>query len=48
MLDDYRRIIARAAARPIPPVDLPPHLVDDGDRRLRALLHDVGVESAVF
>jgi glycosyltransferase involved in cell wall biosynthesis len=48
MLDDYRRIIARAAARPIPRVDLPPHLVDDGDRRLRALLHDVGVESAVF
>ena len=38
MLDDYRRIIERAVALPAPKPELPPHLVDDGAGRVRALL----------
>jgi glycosyltransferase involved in cell wall biosynthesis len=48
MLDDYRRLMARAATRPAPRVDLPPHLVDDGDHRLRAILDEVGVTAPVL
>jgi glycosyltransferase involved in cell wall biosynthesis len=43
MLEDYRRIIAQAAARESPAVPLPTHLVNDGDRVLREVLFDVGV-----
>jgi glycosyltransferase involved in cell wall biosynthesis len=43
MADDYRRLIPLAIGRPIPRPELPPHLVDDGDRRLRALLGPFGM-----
>jgi glycosyltransferase involved in cell wall biosynthesis len=43
MLDDYRRIIARAASCPIRRPPLPPHLVNDGDSRLRALLAEMAL-----
>jgi hypothetical protein len=43
MLDDYRAVIAAAAALPVPAPDLPAHLVNDGDDRLATLLEDFGV-----
>ncbi|CAN5860778.1 hypothetical protein BH24ACI5_BH24ACI5_27470 [soil metagenome] len=43
MLEDYRRVIARAIETPAPHPDLPPHLVDDGSARLRPLLEPFGI-----
>jgi glycosyltransferase involved in cell wall biosynthesis len=45
MADDYRRVIARAAAAapPAPATPLPDHLLDSADRTLRAVLNDIGV-----
>lgn len=44
MADDYRRLIARAAAAPAPaPVALPDHLLETGDGTLRAVMQAVGV-----
>jgi glycosyltransferase involved in cell wall biosynthesis len=42
-VEDYDRVIARALARPAPRADLPPHLIDNGDSRLRDLLGPFGV-----
>lgn len=39
---DYRRVIGIALARAAPRPELPPHLVNDGDRRLRDLLQPFG------
>ena len=38
MIADYHRVIARAQTMPVPAVDLPSHLRDDGARKLHALL----------
>jgi glycosyltransferase involved in cell wall biosynthesis len=44
MADDYRRLIARASAAPLPAhAPLPHHLLDAGDGTLRALMAAVGV-----
>jgi glycosyltransferase involved in cell wall biosynthesis len=43
MADDYERVMRDAAARPNPVGDLPGHLRDPGDRRLRALLAPFGI-----
>jgi glycosyltransferase involved in cell wall biosynthesis len=43
MVDDYRRLIPLAAAQRQKPGDLPSHLINDGDRRLRTLLAPFGV-----
>jgi glycosyltransferase involved in cell wall biosynthesis len=45
MLEDYRRVIAMAQARPAPCVDLPRHLVDAGDRVLREVTEGFGIPS---
>ena len=47
MLDDYRRVLVRAASRPAPAVTLPEHLVTDGDRVLRGILQDLGVDNPI-
>jgi glycosyltransferase involved in cell wall biosynthesis len=45
MAEDYRRVIARAAAAPAPAAaPLPEHLLDTGDRTLRAVLSRIGVD----
>jgi glycosyltransferase involved in cell wall biosynthesis len=44
MVDDYERVMGDAAGRPDPEVDLPAHIRDAGDRKLRALLKGAGVE----
>jgi hypothetical protein len=38
MVDDYERVLAEAAAVPVPNVSLPAHLVNDGDRVLNEVL----------
>jgi len=43
MAEDYERVLAEAAALPAPNVELPAHLVDDGDRLLNELLSGFGV-----
>lgn len=43
-IEDYERAIARALAREPRRVELPAHLVTDGDSRLRRILQQVGVE----
>ncbi len=48
MLEDYRRVLARAASAPAPRIDLPPHLRDDGGRRLRELMGAVGLDRAAL
>jgi glycosyltransferase involved in cell wall biosynthesis len=45
MVDDYERVMREAAARPEPLVDLPAHMRQTGDRRLRTLLEPFGVPS---
>jgi hypothetical protein len=49
MADDYERIMRDAASRPDPGVELPPHMRDPGDRRLKALLAPFGfMQDATF
>jgi glycosyltransferase involved in cell wall biosynthesis len=48
MIEDYRRVIAAAAARPAPAVALPAHLVTNADRLLNRLLGEVGVAANVW
>ncbi len=43
MVEDYRRIIAEAAAVPAPAPHLPAHLINDGDRKLKELLRPFGI-----
>ena len=43
MLDDYRRLLPLAAARPVPRVELPAHLVNDGGTQLRLLSRALGL-----
>ncbi len=43
MIDDYNRVIARALTMPVPAIDLPAHLRDNGSTRLRELLEPFGV-----
>jgi glycosyltransferase involved in cell wall biosynthesis len=43
MVDDYERVMHEAASRPDPVVDLPAHLRNAGDSKLRALLEPLGV-----
>jgi hypothetical protein len=42
-VEDYDRVIALALAKPAPRLDLPAHLVHDGDAHLRRLLGPFGV-----
>lgn len=45
MADDYRRLIADVAARPVPPVqNLPPHWTDDYSTQARAITAQFGVD----
>jgi glycosyltransferase involved in cell wall biosynthesis len=48
MVEDYRRALATAAARPSPAGPLPPHLVDDGGRVLRRVLAECGLATDVW
>ena len=43
MADDYERIMRDAASRPDPGVELPPHMRDPGDSRLRTLIRPFGL-----
>ena len=43
MIADYNRVIARAQMLPVPVVELPPHLRDDGATKLHALLQPFGI-----
>lgn len=43
MVEDYRRALVRAAALPAPALQLPDHLVTDGDRVLYEVLDEMGV-----
>jgi glycosyltransferase involved in cell wall biosynthesis len=43
MVDDYERVMGLARARPVPSPRLPAHLVDDGTRRLDALMAPFGL-----
>ncbi|HXW05564.1 MAG TPA: glycosyltransferase family 4 protein [Vicinamibacterales bacterium] len=45
MAEDYRRVMGQAIARPDPEPPLPPHLINDGDRRLGRLLEPFGLSS---
>jgi glycosyltransferase involved in cell wall biosynthesis len=43
MVDDYERVMREAIARPAPEVDLPAHMRNPGDRKVRALVGPFGV-----
>jgi hypothetical protein len=43
MLEDYERVLATAAATPVPLVRLPAHLINDGDRVLNDTLAEFSV-----
>jgi len=43
MREDYRRVIAAAVAAPAPTPPSPPHLVNDGDRKLKDLLRPFAI-----
>jgi glycosyltransferase involved in cell wall biosynthesis len=45
MVEDYERVLAQAAALPVPRVALPSHLVNNGDARLQEILTECGVPS---
>jgi glycosyltransferase involved in cell wall biosynthesis len=47
MIDDYRVLLAAAAASPVPHPPLPRHLLNDGDGLLNALLANLGVASPI-
>jgi glycosyltransferase involved in cell wall biosynthesis len=47
MIDDYERVMQEAAARPSPQVELPAHMRNPGDRRLRALMAPFGIEAGL-
>jgi hypothetical protein len=47
MIDDYERVMADAASRQAPAVDLPPHLRDNASGRLRSLAAPFGVAVAL-
>jgi glycosyltransferase involved in cell wall biosynthesis len=44
MVDDYERAMQDAAARPDPRVDLPAHMRNPGDRKLRTLMAPFGID----
>jgi glycosyltransferase involved in cell wall biosynthesis len=44
MVDDYRRAITRALGAPTPAPSLPPHLVNNGDATLRAVVREFGID----
>jgi glycosyltransferase involved in cell wall biosynthesis len=48
MVEDYRRALATAAARPAPAGALPAHLVNDGGRVLRRVLTECGLAPDVW
>ena len=48
MLDDYRRVIARAIAAPVPDAALPRHLRASGTERLSELLRPFGLAEDVW
>ena len=48
MLEDYRRVIARAMTAPLPAAAIPPHLRADGGEHLGALLDGFGVGADVW
>lgn len=48
MLDDYRRVVARAIEAPAPSAALPPHLRDDGTERLTTLLRPFGLDANLW
>jgi glycosyltransferase involved in cell wall biosynthesis len=45
MLGDYERLMEAARSMPAPEATLPPHLVDDGMRRLSSLIEPFGIAS---
>jgi glycosyltransferase involved in cell wall biosynthesis len=47
MAGDYRRVLAAAAARPVPEVSRPAHLVTNGDRILRRVLEELGLPNVL-
>jgi glycosyltransferase involved in cell wall biosynthesis len=48
MVEDYRRVLATAAARAAPEVSRPAHLVTNGDRVLRRVLDEFGFAADVW
>lgn len=48
MVEDYRRVIARALEQPIPSPELPAHLRADGSARLAELLEPFGLPADVW
>jgi len=48
MLEDYRRVLARAMAAPAPTPMLPAHLRADGTERLDELLRPFGFTTDVW
>lgn len=48
MIADYNSLIARARTMPVPGIDLPAHLRDDGATTLHALLEPFGIASDLW
>jgi hypothetical protein len=49
MVEDYRRVLSQAAARPAPqPGDLPSHFTDDHSARTREILATFGLDLALL
>ena len=48
MIADYNRVIDRALTMPVPALDLPAHLRDNGSTRVRALLEPSGVDADLW
>jgi glycosyltransferase involved in cell wall biosynthesis len=48
MIEDYRRVLAAAAARPAPELAGPAHLVTNGDQVLRRVLDECGLAANVW
>jgi glycosyltransferase involved in cell wall biosynthesis len=47
MVEDYRRVLAAAASRPVPGVALPAHLTSKGDRLMKQLLGQMSVAAPI-